>query len=280
MSYCQLLDLTHKQHNTQHIFCFISGKSGTGKTSSIAMLASDWANLEDAEEAKESSCLNQFDFVFLIELRYVNDNSSLENVIIKQHGLSEKTTDVKELLSILEGCKVLLLLDGYDEYAEGTNDDVDSAIENTIGDCFLLLTCRDGDDYLRPKIRNMFDGEIELHGFGWESKNKYVKNFFDNATVALDVFKQSHASGIHDLLNRPMILLMVCVLLHERKQLPKSQTEIMSEIVQICMDRSCLKHFGKRARDMVGLEHILYRLGEVAWKALRRKTRQLLVHKV
>ena len=97
---------------------------------------------------------------------------------------------MKELRSILKGCKVLLLLDGYDEYAEGTNDDIDSAIENTIGDCFLLLTCRDGDDYLRPKIRNMFDGEIELHGFGLESKNKYVKNFFDNATVARDVLKQ------------------------------------------------------------------------------------------
>ena len=36
------------------------------------------------------------------------------------------------------------------------------------------------------------------------------------------------------------------------------------------MHRSYLKHFGKKARDMVGLEYILYRLGEVAWNALRR----------
>ena len=249
----------------------------------MAMLASDWANLEAEKEATESGSLNQFDFVFFIELRYVDDNSSLENIIIKQHGFSEKTADVKELRSILDGesgCKVLLLLDGYDEYAEGTNDDIDSAVENTLGDCFLLLTCRDNDDYIRPKIRNMFDGEIELRGFGWESKNKYVKNFFDNETVALDVFNQLHASGIHDLLNRPMILLMACVLLYERKQLPKSQTEIMSQIVEMCMDRSCLKHFGKKAKDIVGLELILHRLGEVAWRALRRKRRQLLIHKV
>ena len=219
--------------------------------------------------------------MFFIELRHVNDNSSLENIITKQHGLNEKTTDAKALRSILQGesgHKVLLLFDGYDEYTEGTNHDIDSAIENTLGDCFLLLTCRDGTEYIRSDIRNMFDGEIQVLGFDTRRQAQYIQKFFDSKTQVTEIFKQAGMSGIAELLNNPTILLMV--LFHEGRRLPKSHTRIMSQIAAMCMDRSCMKHFGKKAKDIMGLEHILYRLGEVAWKALQRNNRQLLIHKV
>ena len=56
----------------------------------------------------------------------------------------------------------------YDEYKKGTNDDIDSAIEDTIGDCFLIRTSRDGD-YISKETLDKMDGELELTGFNGES---------------------------------------------------------------------------------------------------------------
>ena len=53
--------------------------------------------------------------------------------------------DTRHIESILEGetnHKVLLLLDGYDEYRRGINRDIDEAIESKIGNCLLILTSR------------------------------------------------------------------------------------------------------------------------------------------
>ena len=63
-------------------------------------------------------------------------------IIRKQHDRLKRVVN-EYIESILEGetnHKVLLMLDGYDEYKPGTNDDIDRAIESTIGNCFLILT--------------------------------------------------------------------------------------------------------------------------------------------
>ena len=75
------------------MFHYISGRAGTGKTSSMAMLALDWVN--ENEDTSTKTKLSRFDLVFLVELRYVNDNSSLEQIIIKQHGLKGKKVRAK-----------------------------------------------------------------------------------------------------------------------------------------------------------------------------------------
>ena len=70
----------------------------------------DWA------ENKAPPELQQFDFVFLISLRDINNNDSLGNIVIKQHRRF-KAMDVPQshVQTILEGnLKVLLLLDGCD----------------------------------------------------------------------------------------------------------------------------------------------------------------------
>ena len=54
----------------------------------MAMLALDWVSENEGNSMQTK--LSQFDLVFLIELRYVNNNSSLEQIIMKQHGLTGK----------------------------------------------------------------------------------------------------------------------------------------------------------------------------------------------
>ena len=109
----------------------------------------------------------------------MDNASSLSQIIKFQHNF--RKVSIKYIESILEGetnHKVLLLLDGYDEYRRGTNKDIDEAIENKIGNCFLILTSRprndSGDKKIVSKlIRNRIDGEIMIEGFSPENI-KYV----------------------------------------------------------------------------------------------------------
>ena len=86
----------------------------------MAMLALDWIS-ENEDSSHIKTRLSQFSLVFLVELRYVNDNSSLEQIVIKQHGLKGNSVSESQIRSILEEQSVLLILDGYDEYQKGTN---------------------------------------------------------------------------------------------------------------------------------------------------------------
>ena len=256
----------------------ILGRAGTGKTSSMAMLALDWVN-ENEDSGNMKTKLSQFDLVFLIELRNVNDNLSLEQNIIKQHGLKWKKITESQIRSILEEQSVLLILDGYDEYQKGTNTDIDDAIENTVGDCFLILTSRDGD-YISKETLDKFDGEIEIIGFSPSSIFKYAVKFLESEKLATRLIMEASILRISDLLNIRIYLLMVCVLYFKEQKLPKSQTAIFYKIIEKLLDRSTLKHFGRKWRQIPGLEAKLYQLGELAWKTLKDKTGQLLLPKV
>ena len=81
-----------------------------------------------------------FHLVFLVKLRFVAASPSLAEIVNSQHDLEHINTDY--INSILHGKtkhKVLLMLDGYDEYKPGTNQELDTAIPKTIGTCFISV---------------------------------------------------------------------------------------------------------------------------------------------
>ena len=101
-----------------------------------------------------------FDFVFIIRLRYADKVSSLSELIVAQHDKLD-SNDIDHLTYLLKSRtkhKVLLLMDGYDEYKPGANKDVGKAIDSTIGNCFLIVTSHPG--YLNKQSRDKMDGEI------------------------------------------------------------------------------------------------------------------------
>ena len=89
-------------------------------------------------------------------------------IIAEHEQLSDSDTNL--LKSVLNGQtnhKVLLLLDGYDEYTPGTNSDIDKAIQSGIRKSFLILTSRPEHDskvedmkFVPRDIRNKMDGEV------------------------------------------------------------------------------------------------------------------------
>ena len=117
---------------------------------------------------------------------------SLAQIIKKQHdGLAQVSNQYIE--SILKGntsSKVLLMLDGYDEYKPGMNEDVDEAIESGIGNCFLILTSRQGD-YLSKSIRDKMDGEIVIEGFSEENIKLCSTKYLESEERSEQMLKQA-----------------------------------------------------------------------------------------
>ena len=93
--------------------------------------------------------------MFLVRLRYVKQHMTLTEVVQLQHNLRD--IPKKYIEDILKGKtkqRVLLMLDGYDEYSPGTNKDIDEAIEFGIGNCFLTLTSRSGEYLFGPNLES------------------------------------------------------------------------------------------------------------------------------
>ena len=85
--------------------------------------------------------------------------------------------------------KVLLMFDGYDNYVKGTNADIDSAIENTIGDCFLIVATQTGSgngnsDGIEPTIRKSFDAELKIAGLDKNRIRESVTSYLEDETKA------------------------------------------------------------------------------------------------
>ncbi len=247
----------------------------------------DWA---------EDACpeLKQFAFVFLILLRYINNDSSLESVILEQHGrLKTMRVSLSEMKAILEGeteNNILLLMDGYDEYTAGINKDVDDIIINGRENCLVIVSSRSGD-FLQP-IRMQADHELLITGFSDKNVRKCAELYLGSKEICDKFLVQAEKASLYntddlgddigsrDLLHIPIILLMACTIFKENKSLSSSKTGIFGQIIQMSISRTTLKTMRKSASEIQNLQDLKIQLGKLACVALQRETRQLLIYKV
>ena len=216
----------------------------------------------------------------------MDKTSSLAHIIKSQHNL--RKVDIRHIESILEGetnHKVLLLLDGYDEYRRGSNKDIDDAIESKIGNCLLILTSRPGNDsgekmFVSKTVRNRMDGELVIEGFSSENIEKCSLQYLHSEENSAIFLGEAEETGLFALLHVPIILLMSCTLFISNMSLPHSKTQLYGDIFYLIMDRTTLKTFGCKSTDIPNIEQWLSILGKMSWKALQNDTRQLLLDKV
>ncbi len=267
---------------------FFSGEGGIGKSSSLGILALDWAENVRPE-------LEQFQFVFLILLRYVEGNEPLEEIIMQQHGrLQNQNVSPSEVKAILDGeikCNLLLMFDGYDEYTQGTNDSIDKLLLHGIDNCLVLVSSRSGD-FLEP-IKRQMDEEVRITGLSYKNIIKCTKQYLQSKSSCQKFLSQAVIAGIHEkidydfcydnykgMLYIPIILLMACTVFTENDHLPSSKTGLFKQVVHMCISRTTLKTMGKTASEVENLPELMVKLGKLAWIALNRGSKQLLVYKV
>ncbi len=256
--------------------CFI-GIGGIGKSTALKSLALSW-------EKKESQ-LNKFDFVFHIALKDVNTQVSLAKIILEQHkGLTANHVTENEISNLLDGkfkSNILVLIDGFDEYLIGTNDQMDSVLHrSSLWDSWIILTSRPFDqvDLIKPH----FDAEATIIGFSPENIQVYASKFLGSEIVGYNFVERAKMNQILDILGIPLILQMTCVLFQSGHSLPYSKTETTKAIVDWSIEYSTYrqKHPVTARSSQRDIGNMLFKLGKLAWESLQRNIKQLLLKKV
>ena len=264
-------------------FPLFLGVAAVGETYTSAFLLNKWAQdrtFNVSKRRKMDAMVDFFDFVFLIRLKDVKTDCSLEAVIAEQHSLSQEQEEhVRTLLDGSFQCNLLFCLDGYDEYKMGTNSDIDEVITNTKGQYFVLVTTRPGQ-YISKSVADKVNHQVQLKGFSDREIRSCAKDYLHTQEKADKLIDDMKGTGLYDLLKIPMILLMT-LQLHEKLQtLPKSETEIIWKIIQMSMDRATSRHLGKKSSEVANLEEMLFCLGELSWSSLQEDTEKLVMNKV
>ncbi len=258
----------------------VSGEGGIGKSSSLGMLALDWAENSRPE-------LNQFQFVFLILLRLVEGKEPLENIIVQQHGrLQTEKVSQAEIKAILDGeakGNILLMFDGLDEYMQENNDDIHQLLLHGKDNCFIIVSSRSGN--FLESVKGPGSEEVHITGFSYQNIIKCAQQYLGSEQACRDFLSQAKTAGIHDLgsgglLHVPIILLMACTVFIKNHCLPSSKMALFEQVVDMSISRSTLKTIGKTASEIETLHVLMVKLGKLAWKALNKLSKQPLLYKV
>ena len=248
-----------------------------GKSTALKHMAVSWSDGTMPELAK-------FGFVFHIGLKHVKDNSPIENIIIAQHsGLEANKVKPEEIRNILEGHpnndgRVLLLIDGHDEYKPGTNSDIDKAVEKKcLWSCRLILTSREREEVER--IKEYMDAEFEIEGFDGKSIEKHISRSFPHDDTKPDqLLEEASAKGlclsdgkggyIYDFsfLMIPLLLNMIISLFVSKMTLPRTKTGIIDSVVNKIIDREAIRAKGQKA--LASANTALLKIGKLAWQGL------------
>ena len=252
-----------------------TGCGGIGKSTAMKHLALVWADGSSKEMGK-------FDFVFHISLKSVNENSTLEDIIISQHkGLKANGVKSGEIKSILNGRqKALLLMDGFDEYTKGTNEGIDKVIEKeSLWNCWVIVTSRVIPEL--ESVKPFMDAEAAIHGFNEEKVKEYATKFLGSEDDSEELIEKAQESRISKLMSIPIILQMLCVLFTSTLSLPETRTGIVQAIVKRCIDCSFVRLNGLKPNFQASEIHkMLVKLGGLAWESLQNNVRHLLLNKV
>ncbi len=251
------------------------GSGGIGKSSSLGILALDWA--ED-----RASELKQFSFVFLILLRHVKSDACLESIILEQHGklktMGVTLTEMRRICQEDQNGRIMYIFDGLDEYSAGTNSHIDDILLSGIDNAFVMCSSRSGD-FLQP-IRLQSDAEILITGFSDENIRKCAAMYIEDQQMSGRFLVQAEDSGLFQLLHIPIILLMACTVFKKKECLPESRTELFEKITKMGISRTTLKKMKKHANQIENLDELMEKLGKLAWKALEKESMPLLISKV
>ncbi len=135
---------------------------------------------------------DKFHLTFLIQLSDVVNNITMAELIKAQHEeLEDHNISTKYIDDILMGKtnqRVLLLIDGYDEYTRETNKDVDRFIERRIGNCFVILTSR--PEFVKKPIKSQMDAEAVVKGLSIENIWKYSLQILQDEEKVQKLLKQ------------------------------------------------------------------------------------------
>ena len=246
----------------------VYGRPGIGKSTFCKKAAYDWS-----KALKE--ILMNFSILLLIKLRDVCDVGNICDVLLASKLLaSDGPISVDSLYDYIVNNqdKVLLILDGYDEYSFAEEHSPILAIwkGEQLRDCHVIVTTR---QLKCDELRGPSHVQLEIQGFkSWERKLTFARKFMAGEED-LDEFRlYLEEKDLDDMAEIPLLLLMLCSLWKEKRHegLPKSRADIFTQFIQTMLDHKGGSHQSMPFQNVTSTEakEDLSNLGKAAFEAL------------
>ena len=242
----------------------VYGRPGVGKSTLTKKLAVDWSR-------GNKEILKKFAVVLLIKLRDVCNTQDFCAILQKAELLSAGDPVVFSQLYdyILHNQqKVLLILDGYDEYSAKKSSPVHQIWKGSqLRDCTLLVTTRPRKkDELRPGSHAQFD----INGFDrWQVETFALKFLRDQTKV--DKFTAFlRKCSLWGLAEIPLLLLMLVLSweVSDYQGPSTSRAHLYTSFCQTLFDHVTAKTSDETFSSVDEYREELVKLGELAWQAL------------
>ena len=252
----------------KHTRMLVYGRPGIGKSTFCKKAAYDWS------KALREILMN-FCILLLIKLRDVCDVGNIRDVLRASKLLaSDGPISVDSLYDYIinNQDKVLLILDGYDEYsfAEEHSPILEIWKGEQLRDCHVIVTTR---QLKCDELRGPSHVQLEIQGFkSWERKETFARKFMAGEED-LDEFRlYLEEKDLDDMAEIPLLLLMLCSLWKEKRHegLPKSRADIFTQFIQTMLNHKGGSHQSMPFQKVTSTEarEDLSNLGKVAFEAL------------
>ena len=246
----------------------VYGRPGIGKSTFCKKAAYDWS-----KALKE--ILMNFSILLLIKLRDVCDVGNIRDVLRASKLLaSDGPISVDSLYDCIinNQDKVLLILDGYDEYSCAKEHSPILAIwkGEQLRDCHVIVTTR---QLKCDELRGPSHVQLEIQGFkSWERKETFARKFMAGEEDLNEFRLYLEEKDLDDMAEIPLLLLMLCSLWKEKRHegLPKSRADIFTQFIQTMLDHKGGSHQSMPFQKVTSTEarEDLSNLGKAAFEAL------------
>ena len=244
----------------------VYGRPGIGKSTFTQKVAVDWAN-------GKKKILKKFTLLLLIRLRDVCGISDLCTMFKIAELLSaDDPMAVNNLCEYVRQNqeKVLLILDGYDEYSGGKSSLIHQIWRGSqLRDCCVMITTRPVKE---DELRVPSHAQFELNGFdSWEQKEQFARKILPDEDDVKGLLEYLEEHDLEEMAEIPLLLLMLCLLWKKNKpQLPTSRKEIYVKFIQTLLDHMAIKDSDNVAtgKSINEYQEELSKIGKLAFDAL------------
>ena len=261
--YTDIFDGGRLHHSPKRIL--VHGRPGIGKTVFTQKSTFDWS------QSRCKGKLGRFDLVLLVKLRDVCDVNDVPAILSNANLLAsdgQVSTDNLYDYVLRHQQKVLLILDGYDEYvhsAEGQSPVLNIWQKKQLRECCVIITSR---DMKGERLKSSSDAQFEIDGFDSKRQEEFARRFLKDDQDVEEFFEYLKQQDLEDVAKIPLLLLMLLWVWKDKDGgLPSSRAMIYFQFIETLFDHMSEKQ-EKPAEKVDDHKQELCKLGELAFDAL------------